>query len=137
MGWGSSVGMETRYRLDGLGIESRWGRDFLQPFRTALGPTQPPVQWVPGVPQRVKRLGCSVYHPPPSSAEVKEEVELYLYSTGLSWPFTGRTLLLSLLEESQTHIPTYLCTRVYYLRINLFVLHEGEMGEWSYRSIYS
>jgi hypothetical protein len=35
-------------RADGPGIESRWGRDFPQPSRPALGPTQPPVQWVPG-----------------------------------------------------------------------------------------
>ena len=38
-GPGSSVGIATGYGLDGPGIESWWG---------GLGPTQPPVQWVPG-----------------------------------------------------------------------------------------
>jgi len=38
----------------------------------------------------VKQPGRGVDHPPPSSAEVKERVELYLYSTsGPSWPVTG------------------------------------------------
>ena len=46
-----SVGIATRYGLGGPGIESRWGRDFLHPSRLALGPTQPPVQWVPGLSQ--------------------------------------------------------------------------------------
>jgi hypothetical protein len=47
-GPGSSVSIATGYGLDGPGIESRWGRDFLHLSRPALGPTQPPVQWVSG-----------------------------------------------------------------------------------------
>jgi hypothetical protein len=45
----SSVDIATRYGLGGLGIESRWGRDFPHPSRPALGPKQPPVPWVPGL----------------------------------------------------------------------------------------
>jgi hypothetical protein len=38
----------------------------------------------------VKRPGRGVDHPPSSSAEIKERVELYLYShSGPSWPVLG------------------------------------------------
>jgi hypothetical protein len=41
----------------------------------------------------VKRQRRGVDHPPPSSAEVKERVGPYLYSTsGSSWPVLGRNL---------------------------------------------
>ena len=45
----SAVGVATCYGLDGPGIESRWWRDFQHPPRPVLGPTQLPVQWVPGL----------------------------------------------------------------------------------------
>ena len=48
VGRDSSVGIGTRYGLDGPGIESRWGPVFPHPSRPALGPTKPPIQWVPG-----------------------------------------------------------------------------------------
>ena len=49
--WGrnSSVSIAIRYGLDGPRIESRWGREFLHTSTSALGPTQPPIQWVPGL----------------------------------------------------------------------------------------
>jgi hypothetical protein len=50
--------------------------------RPALGPTQPPVQWVPGVLSTgVKaRPGRDADHSSPSSVEVENEKEIYLLS---------------------------------------------------------
>jgi hypothetical protein len=91
-GWDSPVDVSTRYGLDGPGIESRWGEIFR---------TRPDRSW--GAPVLLNN-GCrvcfsgikwsrrGVNRPPPSSAEVKEIVELYFYfPSGLSWPFVGRT----------------------------------------------
>jgi len=65
----SSVGIATRYGLDGPGIKSRWGRDFPHPSRPAPGPTPPPVQGVPGA----KRLGRGVEHPRHLAPRLKKE----------------------------------------------------------------
>jgi len=54
---------------------------------SALGPTQRPIQWVLGaLSLRVKRPEREAEHSPPSSAEVKDFVELYLNSpNAFSW----------------------------------------------------
>jgi hypothetical protein len=68
-GPGSSVGISTVYGLDGLGIESRWGRDF-PPSRPALGPTQPPAKGYRVFPEGRKRPERDANPSPSSSAEV-------------------------------------------------------------------
>jgi hypothetical protein len=84
-GLGSVVGIANGYGLDGLGIEYWWRRDFPHLSRPALGPTQPPVQWIPGLSQGKERPGCDADPSPPSSAMVKEE---YSYT---STPRMGHT----------------------------------------------
>ena len=86
VGRDSSVGMATRYGLDGPGIESRWRRDFPHPSRPALGPTKPYNENRDSIP-RVKRPGRGFNHPQPYTAEVKERAELHLSSPSRpSWP---------------------------------------------------
>ena len=90
----SSVGIATRYGLDGPEIECRWWRDFPHLSRKALEPSHPPIHWVPGLSREKSGRGV-VLTTQPSNAEVKERVELYLYSPyELSWPVLGRTLCL-------------------------------------------
>ena len=93
MGRDSSVGIATRCGLDGRGIDSRWGvRDFPHPSTPVLGPTQPPVQWVPGLSPGVKWPGRGADHPPPFKRRGHERVGLYLYSpSGPQWPVIGST----------------------------------------------
>jgi hypothetical protein len=84
------------------GLNPGGGRGFPHSSRLALGPTQRPIKWVPGV----KRPGRVVYHLLPSSAEVKARVELYLCSFfGTSWPVLGRTLPLPLSICAQKYQP--------------------------------
>ena len=71
-GPGSSVGIATDYGLDGPG--SNPGEDeIFRPSRPTLGPTQPPVKWVPGFPGGKVGPGRAADHSPPPSAAVMEE----------------------------------------------------------------
>jgi hypothetical protein len=90
----SSVSIVTRYGLGGPEIESRLGARFSAPVRT--GPGAHPASYTMGTGSflGVKRSRRRVDHPPPSNAEVKERVELYLYShSGPSWPVLGEFYL--------------------------------------------
>jgi hypothetical protein len=85
------VSITTRYGLDGPGIESRWEERFSSPVQN--GSEAHPASYImdTGSFLGVKRPGRGVDHPPPSSAEVKERVQLYLYSPfGSSWPVLVR-----------------------------------------------
>jgi hypothetical protein len=58
-----------------------WSVLFTTASRTALRSTQPPSHWAPGaLSVGIKRPGREADHSPPSSAEVKECVELYFHS---------------------------------------------------------
>jgi hypothetical protein len=75
--WDGSVGIATRYGLNGPGVESRCGRDFPHPFKPPLRPTQPPIQWYRVFPGG-KAAWSWRWLPTSSRATVKERVELYL-----------------------------------------------------------
>jgi len=93
VGRDGSVGIATRYGLHGPEIAFRWGRYFQHTSRPVLGPNHPYVQWVLGHSRVVIRPGREVDHPPLSSAEVKERVELCLHSLSVpSWQVKGQNL---------------------------------------------
>jgi hypothetical protein len=77
---GITVGIATAYGLDGLGIESRWGRDFPHLSRPALSPPSLLKNGYRVFPGGTVRPGRDADPSPPSSARVKNRVELYLYS---------------------------------------------------------
>jgi hypothetical protein len=87
MGRDNVVGIVTHYGLDDPGIESRWETIISAPLQTGSR-THPPSYttdnrsflWA-------KQPGRGVDHQPPSCTQVKETVELYIYSpSGPSWP---------------------------------------------------
>jgi len=49
--------------MDGTGTNPSWDEIF-RPFRPALGPTDPPIQWVPGLSWGKVRPGRAADHSP-------------------------------------------------------------------------
>jgi hypothetical protein len=67
---------------------------FSAPVQTGPGAYPASCRMGTGSLSGVKRPGRGVDHPPPSSAEVKERVGLYLYSPSVpSWPVLGWTFI--------------------------------------------
>jgi hypothetical protein len=85
VGRDSSVGIATSYGLDGPGIEFRWRQGFFAPVRTGPGAHSAPYIMGTGPFPGVNRTGRGVDNPPPSSTEVKERVELYLFTPALGF----------------------------------------------------
>jgi len=86
----SVVGIATHYGLDGSDIKSQWRARFSTPVQTSSEAHPAFCTMGIGSSPGVKQLGRGVDSPPPSSAEVKGRVELYLYSpSGPLWPVLG------------------------------------------------
>ena len=86
----STVSIANRYGMDGPGIESWWERDFPHLSRPTPGPHPTFYTISTGSFPEAKRPGRKVDHLPPSSAEIKERIKLYISSpTDLSALFQG------------------------------------------------
>jgi hypothetical protein len=121
------VGIATGYGLDGPGIESRWGSNFPHLSRPALGPTQPPEQWVPGLSREYVRSGRDADPSPLSRAVGHERVEPYLYS-----PYEPYGLY-------KASVPVQWCTLpwfVSYCPLNLFATKDPGCKEKFYVIIF-
>jgi hypothetical protein len=79
-GWDRVVGIGIRYGLDGPEIKSWWGRVF----------PHPSILMYNGNRVFAGRKAAGAWHWPltPSNVEVKERVELFIYSlSGTAWSF--------------------------------------------------
>jgi hypothetical protein len=97
----SAIGIAIVYILDdrGVGVWIRIGsRIFSMLSRLAVGPSQPPNQWKPGVlspgvlSPGVKRPGRETDHSPPASAEVKKT---WIYTSTPPYAFMGQLYVTS------------------------------------------
>jgi len=161
VGRDSSVGIATRYRLDGPGIESQWVGEI---FRTCPDrPWGPPSLLYSGY--RVfpggKSAGAWLSSATASRAEFKERVEQYHYSpTGNSWPalgwkFENEIRLLKWRKIAQILLCLFTVYVIVHWRFSgYFIYHrfkkvilegdphprtdnEGPVGEYVYSSAYS
>jgi hypothetical protein len=105
-------------------------RDFLHPSRPAMGPTQLSVKWVLGVFHGGNTAGEWLWSPTPSSTEVKERVELYVYSPAMpSWNVMEWNLFLSARRPFLIYLNILRCERHYATWTGLGLSHCGQLHE--------
>jgi hypothetical protein len=86
VGQDNVVGTATRYGLDSLGIESWKGQYFRHRSKPALGPTLPPIQWVPGLSRGHSGWGMALTTQPHQEPRLKKE---YSYTSTPSLGLCG------------------------------------------------
>jgi len=94
VGCNSSVGIATRYGMNGRGSNPGARRVFSQPSRPSLGPTEPPVKRGLFVFLGVKVAGAWRWSFTPSNGEIKERVDQHLLNSTLFIPRVNFTVLL-------------------------------------------
>jgi hypothetical protein len=85
--------MATGWKAEWLEVESRRNKISLlsTSSRPVFGPTQPPIQWVPGpLSPGVKRLGREADHSLPTSAEAKNK---WIYTSTPRYVFMAWCLI--------------------------------------------
>jgi hypothetical protein len=87
------VGIATHYGLDGPGIESQWGPEFLYLSRLAVSPAQLPIQWILGLSLGYSGWRMVLTTHPHRAPRLKKE---YSCASGTLWPVPGRNLPLLL-----------------------------------------
>jgi hypothetical protein len=84
----SSVGIATRYGMDGPGIESPWGQDSPHPSRPGLRPTQPPIQWIPRLSRGYSGRGVALITQPHLAPRLRQSSAIHLLPL---WAFVARS----------------------------------------------
>ena len=100
MGRVSSVGIVTRYGLDGPGIESHWGARFSAPVQAGPGAHPTSYTMRTGAFPGVKRPKRGVDHPPPLTPRLKKK-----YSFTSTTPLGLRVLFWGELYFTFTLLP--------------------------------
>ena len=142
MGRYSSVGIATRYGLDGPRIEYRREAKFSAPVQTGPGAYITSCTMGTGSFPGVKQPQCGADHPPPSQCRGHERLRLYFYSQSWThWAVIWRNLTLPYSESTQTDFIFWIYFREVYIecyysiiRGPYFIWQQLFVTSWRYQS---